>query len=141
MTSTEPPSLETRVGRLEIECHGIVDRQKADRTLMEALHITQAEHGRKLDVLIKGQERLGSDVAVLKTDTAEVKGDIRWLKVDVAVLKTDMAEVKGDIRGLKTDVADLKTDVSGLKTDMADVKGGMVRLETLVRQALHLPEH
>jgi hypothetical protein len=94
------------------EYHEAIARQRADRTLMAALRVSQIEHG----------ELLGG----LAVQMTEVRSDIAELKTDVSVLKTDVSV-------LKTDVSELKTDVSVLKTDMAEVK-------LMLRQALNLPE-
>lgn len=45
-----------------------------------------------------------------------------------------------EVAGTKADVAGLKTDVGGLKTDVAGLVQGQIRIETLIRLGLNLPE-
>lgn len=92
-----------------------------------------AEHAVKNtedDAMDEQANTLGEDMAGVKLDVADLKGNVAGLKVDVAGLKTDVAGLKVDVTGLKTDVAGLKTDVAGLTTDVADLKVDVTGLKT-----------
>jgi len=73
------------------EYHEAITRQRADRTLMATLRVSQIEHGELLGGLSVQMTEVRSDIAELKTDVSA-------LKTDVSDLKADMTEVKGMLR-------------------------------------------
>ena len=55
--------------------------------------------------------------------TADITGDVTWLKGDVTGLIGVVTSITGDVTALKGDVTDLRGDVSGLKGLATGLRG------------------
>jgi cell division protein FtsB len=102
-----------------------IDLAKALQELAEESKLTQAALRRLEETMSRfaiGQQRLETDVTVLKQDMTGLKQDVTVLKQDVTVLKQDVTVLKQDVTVLKEDVSVLKQDVTVLKQDVTVLK-------------------
>jgi len=94
------------------------------RDFLSGAYNTMAEEKMTLEKLAemvaRGFETVGEEIAGLKDDVAGVKEDIVDIKDDVAALKVDLATLRtDDIDPMKKDITAIKEDVQKIRTTFA----------------------